>query len=175
MQAIGKVQGKQLKCIPNNMEKYISFSLGCMDFIDSFQFMSSSLDRLVENLAKEGPQKFTHMTDYFGKEKIDLLLRKKVYPYEYLDSEYKFTEKQLPPKEAFYISLSGEDISGEDYAHAQSVSKDFNIQNLGQYHDLYILTDVLSLADVLENFREICINYYGLDAAQFYTSPGLAW
>jgi hypothetical protein len=48
------------------MEKYISFSLGCMDFIDSFQFMSSSLDRLVENLAKEGPQKFTHMTDYFG-------------------------------------------------------------------------------------------------------------
>jgi hypothetical protein len=74
MQAIGKVQGKQLKCIPNNMEKYISFSLGCMDFIDSFQFMSSSLERLVENLAKEGPRKFTHMTDYFGKEKIDLLL-----------------------------------------------------------------------------------------------------
>jgi hypothetical protein len=79
MQAIGKVQGKQLKCIPNNMEKYISFSLGCMDFIDSFQFMSSSLERLVENLAKEGPRKFTHMTDYFGKEKIDLLLRKQVY------------------------------------------------------------------------------------------------
>ena len=142
MQAIGKVQGKQLKCVPNNIEKYISFSLGCMDFIDSFQFMSSSLERLVENLAKEGPQKFTHMTDYFGEEKIDLLLRKQVYSYEYLDSECKFTEEQLPPKQAFYSSLSGENISVNDYAHAQCVWKDFNIQNLEQYHDLYVLTDV---------------------------------
>ena len=69
MQAIGKVQGKQLKCIPNNMEKYISFSLGCMDFNDTFQFMSLSLERLVENLAKEGPQKFTHMTDFLENRK----------------------------------------------------------------------------------------------------------
>jgi hypothetical protein len=69
MQAIGKIQGKQLKCIPNNMEKYISFSLGCMD-IDSFQFMSSSLEKLVENIAKEGESKFEHMTNYFGDEKI---------------------------------------------------------------------------------------------------------
>jgi len=115
MQAIGKVQGKQLKFIPNNTEKYISFSLGCIDFIDSFQFMSSSLERLVENLAKEGPQIFNHMTDYFGKEKIDLLLRKHVYPYEHLNSECKFTEKQLPPKDTFYSSLSGEDISEEAY------------------------------------------------------------
>ena len=176
MQAIGKVQGKQLKCIPNNMEKYISFSLGCMDFIDSFLFMSSSLDRLMENLAKEKTSEIYPYDRLFWKrENRPASEKKKVYPYEYLDSEYKFTEKQLPPKETFYVSLSGEDISGEDYAHAQSVSKDFNIQNLGQYHDLYILTDVLSLADVLENFREICINYYGLDAAHCYTSPGLAW
>ena len=107
MQAIGTIQGKSLKCIPNSMEKYISFSLGCMDFIDSFQFMSSSLEKLVDNLAKEGPTKFHHMTEYFGTEKIDLLLRKQVYPYEYLDSECKFTEEQLPPKEAFHSSLSG--------------------------------------------------------------------
>lgn len=86
MQAIGRIQGKQLKCIPNNMEKYISFSLGCMDFIDSFQFMSSSLEKLVDNLAQEGSVKFQHMKNYFGEEKIQLLLRKQVYPYEYLDS-----------------------------------------------------------------------------------------
>jgi hypothetical protein len=107
MQAIGTIQGKSLKCIPNSMKKYISFSLGCMDFIDSFQFMSSSLEKLVDNLAKEGPTKFHHMTEYFGTEKIDLLLRKQVYPYEYLDSECKFTEEQHPPKEAFHSSLSG--------------------------------------------------------------------
>ena len=63
----------------------------------------------------------------------------------------------------------------EEYAHAQCVWKDFKIQNLGQYHDLYVLPDVLSFADVFENFREIYLNYYGLDAAHFYTSPGLAW
>ena len=102
-----------------------------MDFIDSSQFMSSSLEKLVDNLAKEGPTKFHHMTEYFGTEKIDLLLRKQVYPYEYLDSEYKFTtEEQLPPKEAFYSSLSGEDISVEDYAHAQMIWEEFGIKHL---------------------------------------------
>ncbi|CAG2208278.1 unnamed protein product [Mytilus edulis] len=172
MQAIGKVEGKQLNCIANNMEKYISFSLGCMDFIDSLQFMSSSLQKLVENLAKEGSSKFLHMTSHFGEERISLLLRKQVDPYEYFDSEAKFVETQLPPIEDFYSTLSGEGITTLDYAHAQQVWQLFNIQNLGQYHDLYVLSDVLALADVFENFREICLNYYRLDAAHFYTSPG---
>ncbi|VDI40534.1 Hypothetical predicted protein [Mytilus galloprovincialis] len=175
MQAIGKVEGKKLNCIANNMEKYISFSLGCMDFIDSLQFMSSSLQRLVENLSKEGSSKFRHMTNYFGEENIHLLLRKQVYPYEYFDSTSKFSECKLSPIEAFNSSLSGEGITTLEYAHAQQVWQLFNIQNLGQYHDLYVLSDVLALADVFENFREICLNYYGLDAAHFYTSPGLAW
>ncbi|CAG2215764.1 unnamed protein product [Mytilus edulis] len=175
MQAIGKVEGKKLNCIANNMEKYISFSLGCMDFIDSLQFMSSSLQKLVENLAKEGSSKFRHMTSQFEEEQIHLLLRKQVYPYEYFDSEAKFLESQLPPIEDFYSTLSGEGITTLDYAHAQHVWQLFNMQNLGQYHDLYVLSDVLALADVFENFREICLNYYGLDAAHFYTSPGLAW
>jgi hypothetical protein len=165
MQEIGKVN-KQIKCIPNNMRS--------MDFFYSFQFMSFSLEKLVDNHVKEGPTKCYHMTEYFGTEKIDLLLRKQIYPYGYLDSECKFTEEQLPPKEAFYSSLSGEDISVEDYAHAQYVWKDFNIQNLGQYHDLYVLNDVLSQGDVFKNL-EICLNYNGLDAAHFYTSPGPAW
>ena len=71
--------------------------------------------------------------------------------------------------------MSGECITEEDYAHAQTVWREFGLQNLGQYHDLYVLTDVLALADVFENFRDICLNYYGLDAVHFYTSPGLAW
>lgn len=74
MQAIGKVQDKQINCIPNNMEKYISFSLGCMDFIDSFQFMPSSLEKLVINLAEEGTTKFNHMTEHFGLERLPLLI-----------------------------------------------------------------------------------------------------
>ena len=83
--------------------------------------MSSSLEKLVDNLAKERSTQFHHMTEYFGTEKIDLLLRKQLYPYEYLDSECKFTEEQPPPIEAFYSSLSGEDISVEDHAHAQTI------------------------------------------------------
>ncbi|XP_041351368.1 uncharacterized protein LOC121370296 [Gigantopelta aegis] len=175
MQAIGKIQSKPISCIPNNMEKYISFSLGCMDFIDSFQFMNFSLEKLVSNLAKEGPSKFVHMTQHFGADQLPLLLRKQVYPYEYFDSEARFLETQLPPKEAFRSSLTDEDISDEDYAHAQGVWEEFRIRDLGQYHDLYVSTDVLALADVFENFRGICLNYYGLDPAHFYTSPGLAW
>ncbi|XP_063420723.1 uncharacterized protein LOC134705941 [Mytilus trossulus] len=146
-----------------------------MDFIDSLQFMSSSLQKLVENLAKEGSSKFRHMTSHFGEEKIHLFLRKQVYPYEYFDTEAKFFESQLPSIENFYSTLSREGITSLDYAHAQHIWQLFKIQNLGQYHDLYVLSDVLALADVFENFREICLNYYGLDAAHFYTSPGLAW
>jgi hypothetical protein len=85
----------------------------------------------------------------------------------------KFTEEQFPPKEAFHSSLSGADISVEDYPHAQQIWEAFGIKNVGKHNDLYVLTDVLSLADVFENFREIGLKYYGLDAA--HTSPGLAW
>ncbi|XP_033726725.1 uncharacterized protein LOC117316295 [Pecten maximus] len=175
MQAIGKIGHKRLNCIPNNMEKYISFSLGCMDFIDSFQFMSSSLDKLVGNLVDNGSSQFKHMVTHFGSEVLPLLLRKQVYPYDYFDCQAKFGETVLPNKQVFRSSLTGMSISDEDYHHAQTVWEAFNIQNLGQYHDLYVLTDVLALADVFENFRELCLNYYELDPAHFYTSPGLAW
>ena len=96
------------------------------------------------------------MRDYVGDEKIKLLWRKHVYPYEYFDAESKFTEKQLPLIESFYSSLSGECITEEDYAHAQTVWREFGLQTLGQYHDLYVLIDVLALADVFEHFRNIC-------------------
>ncbi|XP_033753110.1 uncharacterized protein LOC117336607 [Pecten maximus] len=175
MQAIGKVSDKEIKCIPNNMEKYISFSMGCMDFIDSFQFMGTSLEKLIGNLSAEGKDKFSHMTQHFGDEKIELLLQKQVYPYDYFDGPHRFRETSLPPKEAFRSRLTGEDVSEEKYHHAYKVWKELGIQNLGEYSDIYVLTDVLGLADVFENFRNLCLESYGLDAAHFYTAPGLAW
>ncbi|XP_033746976.1 uncharacterized protein LOC117332202 [Pecten maximus] len=175
MQAIGKVSDKEIKCIPNNMEKYISFSMGCMDFIDSFQFMGTSLEKLIGNLSAEGKDKFSHMTQHFGDEKIELLLQKQVYPYDYFDGPHRFRETSLPTKEAFRNSLTGEDVSEEKYHHAYKVWKELGIQNLGEYSDIYVLTDVLGLADVFENFRNLCLESYGLDAAHFYTAPGLAW
>ena len=92
-----------------------------------------------------------------------------------MDSWEKFDETTLPPKEAFYSNLNLEDISGQDYAHAQKVWDVFKIKNLGEYHDLYVQSDTLLLADVYENFRNMCLEKYQLDSVYFVSAPGLAW
>ena len=102
-------------------------------------------------------------------------MRKGVYPYEYLDQWNKFNEKVLSSKESFYSSLTMEDISETDYAHAKNVFKKININNLGEYHDLYVRSDTLLLADIFENFRQSCLENYELDPAHFVSLPGLAW
>ena len=172
MQAISKVASR-VHCIPNNTEKYISFSLGQLRFIDSVQFLLASLDRLV---AANRPEAFRitarHEPD---RKRLELLLRKGVYPYEYMDNWGCFTEPKLPPKEAFYSKLSDAHISNKDYADAQKVWKAFGCKTLGEYSDLYCRTDVLLLADVFEMFRKTCLHQYGLDLAHYYTSPGLSW
>ena len=89
-----------------------------------------------------------------------LLLRKGFYPYEYMDSWEKFDENTLPPKEAFYSNSNLEDISDEDYMHAQKVWDVFQIKNLGEHHDIYVQTDTLLLSDVSENFRNMCVLKY---------------
>ena len=86
-----------------------------------------------------------------------------------------FEEMQLPPIEAFYSKLNMSSISSDDYQHAQRVWKEFRIRNLGDYHDLYLRTNVVLLANVYEAFRETCLEHYKLDPMHFYTSPGLAW
>ena len=139
---VGKLHPKHISCIPNNKEKYISFSIGNLRFVDSLQFLNASLSTLVDNLAREGSHKFHCLKDQFPDQgKHQLLLRKGTYPYSYMDSENQFAEKQLPPIEEFHNVLTGEDLSEEDYHHAQEVWKVFSIKNLGQYHDLYLLTD----------------------------------
>ena len=108
-------------------------------------------------------------------DKFIMLLRKGVYPYEYIDEWDKFNEKVLPGKESFYSNLTLENISEIDYAHGNNVFKKFNINNLGEYHDLYVRSDTLLLADIFENFRQSCLENYELDPAHFISLPGLAW
>ena len=110
-----------------------------------------------------------------GINKFIMLLRKGVYPYEYIDEWDKFNEKVLPGKESFYSNLTLENISEIDYAHASNVFKKFNINNLGEYHDLYVRSDTLLLVDIFENFRQSCLKNYELDPAHFVSLPGLAW
>jgi len=106
---------------------------------------------------------------------LDLLLRKGVFPYDYMDSTERLNETQLPPKTAFYSILSREGINDGDYEHAQKVWKEFGMKTLRDYHNLYNICDVLLLADVFENFTDACMNNYKLDPAWYYTAPGLAW
>ena len=107
--------------------------------------------------------------------KFFLLQRKGVYPYEYMDSWERFNETSLPSKEDSYSNLNMEDIDDIDYRHGNNVFKRFKLENLGQYHDLYVQSDTLLLAGVFENFRDMCVKVYELDPAHFLSLPGLAW
>ena len=185
---LARLEGK-LDCIPSTEEKYISFSKtikvgeykDCsgssfdvnfeIRFLDSFKFLQTSLANLVSNLS---PGDFIN-TKHAFKTNTSLLTRKGVYPYDYVSSLDKLSETQLPPKEEFYSRLNDEHITDEDYKHAINVWNTFGCKTIRDYHDLYLKSDVLLLADVLENFRKTCLKHYKLDPAHYYTSPGLAW
>ena len=92
-----------------------------------------------------------------------------------MDSWDRFEETTLPPASSFYSKLNMSGVSDQDYEHGCKVWRDFDIANLGEYHDLYLRTDVILLANVFEAFRKVCLDNYGLDPAHFYTAPGLAW
>ena len=169
----GERKNLKINAIPNNMERYMVFMLANnLTFIDSFQFMSSSLDKLVSNMRKED-LKYTS-TAFYGY-KLDLMSKKGIYPYDFMDSMEKFENKELPKIEDFYSTLNEEHISEKDYNYAKEVWNAFRIKNMGEYHDLYLQSDVLLLTDVFENFRNTCMQYYGLDPCHYFTSPGLSW
>ena len=171
--SIGKSNYLSINCIPNNMEKYMAFMLGKhLVFLDSFQFMASSLERLAANLPTDT---FKYTSQVFQDEKLALMKQKGVYPYDYMDSFQKFGDQQLPPREEFYSILTDDSISDEQYQHAQKVWNTFNMRTMGEYHDLYLKSDILLLADVFENFRKTCHQYYKLDPYHYFTSPGLSW
>lgn len=173
---IGHFKNHRLQCIAQNTERYVSFSLGSLRFIDSLQFLPASLENLVANLAQDGLQVFTHLLSETESEaKAQLLMRKGVYMYEYMDSFEKFDESELPPREQFYSTIKKEHISEEEYEQALAVFRTFNMTSLGEYHDLYLKTDVVLLSDVFESFRNLCLKQYELDPCRYYTSPGLSW
>ena len=104
-----------------------------------------------------------------------MLLKKGVYPYEYIGSWEIFNETSFPDKEVFYSNVHMEDITDVDHRHVNNVFKNFKLKHLGEYHDLYVQNDTLLLVDVFENFRNMCIKVYKLDPAHFLSAPGLAW
>ena len=189
-----------VNCIPRNEEKYITFNKSVLvdtivkndeevniymtlQFKDTMNFMQSSLEKLVENMEKSD---FKHTSKYFQEEKLDLMMRKGIYPYEYMTGVERFWEKELTQKEKFASALgsgivfgSGKtiapsEISDKDYSHAQKVFKTFNCENLADYTELYCKSDVLLLADVFETFINVCLKIYGLDPSHYLTAPSLS-
>ncbi|CAH3124890.1 unnamed protein product [Porites lobata] len=135
-------------------------------------FLQTSLTNLVGNLQLTND---FHNTKAIFQENIELLTRKGVYPYDYVSSIEKLSETQLPPKSEFYSKLNDENISDSDYQHALNIWSTFNCKSICDYHDLYLKSDVLLLADVFKSFRKTCLHHFNLDPAHYYTSPGLAW
>ena len=198
VKSLGLTEG-DIKCIPKTDEKYISFSKNIlmetktiitidkngkekieekkyyleMRFLDSFKFTLKSLEKLAETL---GEDQFETLTSQMSEtESLDLLKQKGVFPYEYMTDFSKLNATSLPPKEAFYSHLYKTNISDKEYEHAQKVWETFKCKTMRDYHDLYLKTDVLLLADIMTEFRKVCKKAYGLDALHYYTSPGLAW
>ena len=136
------------------------------------KFMGSSMEALVGNLPSDG---FKNLEKYFSPEKVKLLKQKGFFPYDYMDKLEKLKDNKPPPQKAFYSKLSGKGINKSCYGHVLNVWKTWKMKTFKDYLKLYNISDVLLLADVFENFRDICHKNYGLDPVHYYTAPGLAW
>ena len=189
-------------CIGENTEKYISFSITTIKksdkvskrkkpeafslrFIDSYRFMQCSLADLVNNLSEPGKnisinvlkERFYNTYQLCGNniEKFKLLLRKGVYPYEYIDSWEKFKTPLPLDKICYYSELNDENSKDSELVPVKNVCDTFKINNLGLYHDIYVQSDTALLADVFENFRDKCIDISELDPAYYLSAPGFSW
>ena len=174
LQELGKFN-KKISVISKNKQTYESFSVSNKTsyfdrkagkqvnrvwsnfrFIDSFEFMASSLSQLVVDLKQSGLDKFKNVSQEFGSD-TELMTRKGIYPYSFMDGYDKFDDDPFTlTKSDFRNDLTGEDIDDCDYDFYRKICDKFNIKTLEEYHDLYLKSDVLLLSDVFESFRETC-------------------
>ena len=150
---LSKFNGLKIIVIPNGLEKYMAFTINKnLVFIDSMQFMNSSLDKLIKNL---NDKDFKNLSEEFSDDQLKLVKEKVIYPYEYMNGFKRFNEDKLPDKSKFLSSLKDCGINKKEYERAINVWKVFTIKDLGQYHDLYLKTDVLLLYDNLKSLLEL--------------------
>ena len=195
----------KVSVIPNGLEKYMALTINKnLVFIDSMQFMNSSLNSLVKNLSDND---FKYLSEEFCGEFLELVKQKAVYPYKYMDSFKKFSENKLPDRCKFFGSLKDKCISEKDYLKANNIWNVFRMNTVGDYgmmgevsddgrsisrnvaslnilvhdvinllyHDLYLKKVVLLLADVFEKFINMCLDYYGLDPCHYFSCSVLSW
>ncbi|CAJ0828937.1 208_t:CDS:2 [Entrophospora sp. SA101] len=177
MEIVAKFTADKIKCIPENIGKYKAMDVGQLRFLDSFQHMSMGLEKLVATMdgnLEKFPLTIKHFTDKgYTLDQIKFLFRKGVFPYDWTNSWDKFEKTALPRRKDFYSILNQQNISKADYSYAQEVWKKFEMKNFGEYHDLYLETDVLLLADVFMNYTIMCLKDNGLDPSHYVSAPGM--
>ena len=158
-----------MKALPYNTEKFRLITMKSFVFLDSLSFLNASLSELAEYLAKNEKHKF-EILDQLNLYKEDesvkkkLILRKGIYPYEFVTSIQKLRKtKKIPKKETFYSVLTRSDVKDEDYAHAKKVFRAFGCVDMIDYTKLYCATDVGLLAEVVISFRHLVYTNFGLD------------
>ena len=168
-----------ISVIPNGLEKYMAFFLNKnLVFIDSIQFVNSSIDELAKNLSDED---FKYLVEEFGFENLELSKQKDANPYEYLNSFKRFNEGKLPARKYFYSSIKDRKIGDEgkisdghisvkDYLTCKKIWDKFEMKNMGDYHNHYLKKDVLLSADVFEKFFDTWLKYYGLNPCHYFSS-----
>jgi hypothetical protein len=139
-------------------------------FIDSLNFMGSSIDKLANDIPSDG---FGLLEKYMRSDPV--IRQKGVFPYQWIDSLEKLNETCIPPKEKLFSTLTGKGITEKEYARALAVFDKFECKTMWDYARLYLKTDVLILAVVFEGFRDMSIREYGLDPAWSFSAPGLSW
>lgn len=172
---LGRDEG-EIDVLATTNENFISFSKKVgkikLRFLDSYRFTPHSIATLTKNLQE---QDFTETKKIVPNDKLQLVLRKGVFCYDYIDSLERFNETSLPPIEKFYSKLNDEELKVNEYEHALAVWDALDIKTLGDYSDFYVKLDVTLLCDIMEEFRTTCFSAYGLDPFHSYTAPGLAW
>ena len=185
-----RISGEKINVIPNNEQNYISYTKESLvdvkktednkdikiffklRFVDSLKFLGCSLSTLANNLPKD---KFYNLEERFSGKLLEMAKRKGVFPYDWFNMIEKLDWESLPTFEDFFSLLLGEGISRDEYEFALEVWKEFGCKTFKDYLELYNEIDVLLLADVFENFREICLENYNIDPAYYFTFPGLFW
>ena len=187
VKALGKIEG-DIHVIARNDEKHISVTKDVfvggdkkgpkgpwqLRFSDTMSFVLGSLSTHVSNLRNVVIEKFKLTREHFqDNEKFENVIQKGVFPYEWLTSVNSLAETELPSKNAFYSRLNMEGVSDEDYAHANRVWTTFGMSSMREYHDLYLKTDALLLANVFENFRDMALEHFEVDACHYLTAPSM--
>ena len=172
IQKLYNFSSTEIKIIPKNTEKYLSFSVGCVHFKDSYQFLSESLAVLVQNLMDKGPDHFVYVNKFIkDNEQRELLKQKGIFPYNYMKDVRVLRKKHLPKKEEFFNDLTCQHITKDEYDFAQKVWDRFSCKTFQDYMEIYLLADCLLLCDVFENFRSNCLQQYNIDPCYYFSAP----